>query len=291
MNQSSQPVSEDQQQQQQQQQEQQQQHENLQGGILLRNRCPLDLVCSQAGTAECLSLPACSSLPYCWHTPPSATATAERLLRIAYAQSTDSDASTNPPELLAPFRTSVNPPSSAVPSSPQSPLPESEDSNMLPELLAAKQKQLETNETAPVQSQILQSLGDTGAGFKLKTDELQSRRTAAQQLWSDGFDCMAGHCQRLRLKLQDGQDCTVAVSVQKVGVQWQVLLQPSFVLLNKTAATVHLHYTGRLMMLQHRMSKMKACGDTSEEASPAGHPETSFVLEPESKVGINHEQR
>ena len=96
---------------------------------------------------------------------------------------------------------------------------------------------------------------------------------------------MARHCCRLRLKLQDGQGCAVAVSVQKVGLQWQVLLQPSFVLLNKTAATVHLHYSGQLMMAKGMRSSTKGLADTAREASPGCRPETSFALEPESKVG------
>ena len=91
--------------------------------------------------------------------------------------------------------------------------------------------------------------------------------------WSSGFDCTSSHCFQLRLELEDGGECTVAVSVHKVGLQWQVLLQPSFLLLNKAAGTVHVHYTGQLL----------AC---KGEQGPANASEAGsyLVLEPELQV-------
>ena len=115
---------------------------------------------------------------------------------------------------------------------------------------------------------------------------LQSEEAVSGQGWSDGFDCMASHCCQLRLQLHAAGECTVAVSVHKVGLQWQVLLQPSFVLLNKTAAVVHVHYTGQLLASKGRRSEVSANAprqrEALQQASGAGF---SFALEPESKVG------
>lgn len=101
--------------------------------------------------------------------------------------------------------------------------------------------------------------------------------------WSHAFDCMSSHSCQLGLQLQDGAVCTLAVCVHKGGQQWQVVLQPSFVLQNKTAAAVHVHYTGRLLMPKARQAgNAEEQREVSQVASKAG---CSFVLEPESEVG------
>ena len=77
----------------------------------------------------------------------------------------------------------------------------------------------------------------------------------------------------MQIQLGSGQQCSVALCGHKVGAQWQVVLQPSFRLINKAAGAVHVHYTGQLV--EGTMSQT-SCGGLT-----AG---SSFALQPETKV-------
>ena len=124
---------------------------------------------------------------------------------------------------------------------------------------------------------------DLGAGAGPDTHLLQ---TISAMPWSNGFDCMCSHSCQLQLQLRDGRVCTVAVSVHKLGLQWQVVLQPSFVLLNKAGAAVHLHYTGELMTCRGRPPGVSRGAEGGRGLSqPPPEAGSSFALEPEAKVG------
>ncbi len=257
-------------------------------GILIRNMSPLDLVLGQLGTDEMLRLPAKSDLAYCWHTAPGMTPTAQRLLHIA-CKPRDTAAMGEATDHLssAGFRMMTSPPSSAAPSSPQSPLPQVPDFASAP-IAATDSKPGSVLFPGDMQSNTSGSLKSPGR----HSSDLQARLSSAQDTllhgsnralrpsssdcalaWSESFDCAARSSCQLQLQLGDSQRCSVALCVHKVGLQWQVQLQPSFVLVNQTARTVHVHYTGQLTDVS--MSKMPYRGFR------AGSP---FALQPKSKV-------
>ncbi len=246
----------------------------------------MDLVCGQVGTAESVSLPAEKDLAYCWHTAPGMTATAQRLLHIACKA--DTSASVDDRSGLsspAGFRMMTSPPSSAAPSSPQSPLPDAQDSTPLLSA-AAVQKNTSTVFT-PVKGGLQGGPGpghghdDTDAGDSIlqglvsRSDASKGSKTAApdtDMAWSQSFDCLAGSCRQVQVQLSKGQQCRVAVSVHKAGLQWQVVLQPSYVLMNQTADSVYVHYTGQLAASQTSKAQTRP---------KAGSP---FTLRPASKA-------
>ena len=77
----------------------------------------------------------------------------------------------------------------------------------------------------------------------------------------------------MQVQLDGGQQCWVALCVLKVGLQWQVVLQPSFRLINKAAGAVYVYYTGQLVE-----------GATSQKSRRGLTAGSSFALQPESKV-------
>ena len=331
--------------------QQQQQH-----GIVIRNRCPIDLLGRQVGTDECVKLPAHTSLPYCWHTPPGMTPPGITPPGITPPGITPSGAA--PPGMIPPGMTpsSVDPPditspaarllciASVLPSNaglrpappPEPPVPEFKTASALPlqssphspavlepkdERVAIQRPSKETHHMAAaatplkprprefdgkfdssktagwksglgtesaLDTGLRSGLGsgwesDLGAGAGQDTHLMQ---TVSAMSWSDGVDCMSSHSCQLRLQLGDGRACTVAVSVHKLGLQWQVVLQPSFVLLNKAAAAVHLHYTGELTTCKGRPAGVSVGAERERRLSqPAPEAGSSFVLEPEPQVG------
>lgn len=72
------------------------------------------------------------------------------------------------------------------------------------------------------------------------------------------------------------------MSVHKAGLQWQVLLQPGFLLLNKAAGMVHVHHTGQLLACKGPGEQVSAGAEWQQQASEAG---SYLALGPESKVG------
>ncbi len=272
--------------------QQQQQQQQPACGILIRNLSPLDLVLGQMGTDEALSLPAKSDLAYCWHTAPGMTLTAQRLLHIACKlRDTAAIGEATDPLSSAGFRMMTSPPSSAAPSSPQSPLPQVPDFASGP-VAATDSKpgsvlfpsegrpQMQSSASGSVKSPG-QHPSDLQAHLSSSQDTLLhgSNRTLHPSsadralVWSESFDCTARSSCQLQLQLGDSQRCSLGLCVHKVGLQWQAQLQPSFVLVNQTARTVHVHYTGHLADVS--MSKMPYRG------SRAGSP---FALQPKSKV-------
>ena len=268
-------------------------------GILIKNMCLVDLLLGQVGTAESVDLQAESDMPYIWHTPPGATATAQRLLHIAYKpQSIVSTENRSPHSPPPAFRMMTSPPSSAAPSSPQSPLPEAQDR------VSCSQLQVTATAAANMEhashltpSKASPTMGQTSSIFspRFETHHVKAGADLTQQAminseacrqpitgsaeqevaWSASFDCTARSCCQLKLQLSNGRHCCVAVSVQKAGLQWQVLLQPSHVLLNKTAGIVHVHYTGQLPQSTQPMAS----------GEPVTH-DCSFTLAPESKASV-----
>ena len=252
--------------------------------------CPLDLLLGQVGTDEMLRLPAKSNLAYCWHTAPGMTSTAQRLLHIACkphgtaATGEAADALSS-----AGFRSMTSPPSSTAPSSPLSPLPQVPDFASGP--LAAtesKPRSVLFPGEGRLQMQSSGSLKSPGRHPSdlqahlspphdtLLPDSNRALRPSSSHrglAWSESFDCTARSSCQLQLQLGDSQRCSVALRVHKVGLQWQVQLQPSFVMVNQTARTVHVHYTGQLADVS--MSKMPYRG------FKAGSP---FALQPTAKV-------
>ena len=254
--------------------------------------CPLDLLLGQVGTDEMLRLPAKLDLAYCWHTAPGMTSTAQRLLHIA-CKPHDTAATGEAPDALssAGFRSMTSPPSSTAPSSPLSPLPQVSDFASGPvagtvskprSVLFPSEGRLQMQSSA---SGSLKSPGrhppDLQAHLSLSHDTLLPGSNRALRpssshrglAWSESFDCTARSSCQLQLQLGDSQRCSVALRVHKVGLQWQVQLQPSFVMVNQTARTVHVHYTGQLADVS--MSKMPYRG------FKAGSP---FALQPTAKV-------
>lgn len=261
-------------------------------GILMKNMSPLDLIMGQLGTDEMLSLPAKSDLAYCWHTAPGMTPTAQRLLHIACKpRDTAAMGEATDPLSIAGFRMMTSPPSSAAPSSPQSPLPQIPDFASAP-VAATDSKprsvlfpgearpRMQSNASGRVSSPGRHS-SDLQAHLSSSQDTLlhgsnralHSSSSDRALAWSESFDCTARSCCQLQLQLSNSKRCSVALCVHKVGLQWQVQLQPSFVLVNQTARTVHVHYIGQLADMS--MSKMPYRGFR------AGSP---FALQPKSKV-------
>ena len=274
----------------QQQQQQQQQQTRQQCGILIRNNTPLDLVMGQVGTDETVSLPAESDLPYCWHTAPGMTVTAQRLLHIAckLRSTAARGVGASGPASPAGLGMMTNPPSSASPSSPLSPLPEVHNTQ------SAVPTSTQQNHNSPL-SQLVggrplpgnpsprHTDQDQKAGLSSVPELLHSSNTVSTAwntggsgsapIWSESFDCTARRSCQTQVQLGGGQQCSVALCVHKVGLQWQVVLQPSFRLINKAAGTVHVHYTGQL--IEGTMSH------TSTRGLTAGN---SFALQPTPKV-------
>ncbi len=272
--------------------QQQQQQQQPACGILIRNISPLELFLGQLGTDEMLSLPAKSDLAYCWHTAPGMTPTAQRLLHIACKpRDTAGMGEATDPLSSAGFRMMTSPPSSPAPSSPQSPLPQIPDFASAP-VAATDSKpgsvlfpnegrlQMQSNANGSVKS-----LGRNPSGLQAHlspsndtllhgSNRAVSPSSADRALaWSKSFDCTARSSCQLQLQLGDSQRCSIALCVHKVGLQWQVQIQSSFVLENQTAKTVHVHYTGELAEMS--TSKMPYRGFR------AGSP---FALQPKSKV-------
>lgn len=261
-------------------------------GILVRNLSSLDLVLGQLGTDEMLSLPAKSDLPYCWHTAPGMTPTAQRLLHIACKPSdTAGMGEATDPLSSAGFRMMTSPPSSAAPSSPQSPLPQipdfasatvaATDSKLGSVLFPSEGRlQMQSNASGSVCSpghcpSDIQAHLPSSHDMLLHGSNRALHPSSADRglAWSESFDCTARSSCQLQLQLDDSQRFSVAMCVHKVGLQWQVHLQPSFVLVNQTTRTVHVHYTGQLADVS--MSKM------SHRGFRAGSP---CALQPKLKV-------
>ena len=254
--------------------------------------CPLDLSLGQLGTDEMLRLPAKCDLAYCWHTAPGMSPTAQRLLRIA-CKPRDAAATGEAADPLssAGFRMMTSPPSSAAPSSPQSPLPQGPDFASAP-VAATEAKlrsvlfpgegraQMQSNASGTVKSPA-QHPSDLQTHPKSTQDTLLHGGNGALHpsssdcalVWSESFDCTARSSGQLQLQLGDSRRCSLALCVHKVGLQWQVQLQSSFVLVNQTARTVHVHYTGELADMS--TSKMPYRGFRTG---------TPFALQPKSKV-------
>ena len=309
--------------QQEQQQEQQQQH-----GIVIRNRCPVDLLCRQVGTGECLRLPADTSLQYCWHTPPGMippgktppgveppgmTTSPARLLCIAsMPPSRVGLTPTLLPEPPVPeFRSARSPPplqsslyspavlepkdaGGAVGRASKESYPKATVVTSLEPTSPEFDGKSGSSKTAGLESGLGTDSGSglgsgsgwgsgLGAGLGQDAHLLQSARAVSALPWSKGFDCMSSHSCQLRLQLHNGGACTLAVSVHKVGLHWQVVLQPICVLLNKAAAAVHLHYTGELLACKARRAGVLVGAEGQRERSPEAG--SSFALEPEAKVG------
>ena len=282
-----------------------QQQQQQQYGIVIRNRCAVDLLCRQVGTAECVRLPADTGLPYCWHTPPGMTppgmdlpGPAARLLCIASVPPSNAEPTpTPPPESPLPeLGTASSPPPSALPlqSSPLSPTVLEPKDARVAVMRPSKQTHHElATSLIPTSLDFGGTLGSSktaglgsGLGLGLAPQLLQSAEAVLAMPWSHSFDCMSSHSCQVRLRLPNGGTCTLAVSVHKVGLHWQVLLQPSFVLLNKAAAAVHLHYTGELLTSKGRRAGVSVGAEGQREGSElASEVGYSFVLEPESKVG------
>ncbi|KAL3137916.1 Protein argonaute-3 [Trebouxia sp. C0009 RCD-2024] len=290
---------------QQQQQQQPQQH----NGIVIKNRCPVDLICCQVGTAECLSLPAQASRPYCWHTPPGMSTTTPRLLCIAPAPASAAGLASTPLEPpLQEFGAAGSPPSSALTlySPPHSPHLQPQDSATPSDIpsnqnlhRAAVSRSVMARQSLKPDSNLGSREGTAGAGtdwgwplgsslgsgsgLGSETHSQINAGASPAKGWSSGFDCMSSHCCQLRLELADGGGCTVAVSVHKAGLQWQVLLQPGFLLLNKAAGMVHVHHTGQLLACKGPGEQVSAGAEWQQQASEAG---SYLALGPESKAGL-----
>jgi hypothetical protein len=241
-----------------------------------------------------LSLPAKCDLAYCWHTAPGMTPTSQRLLHIAckLRNTAATMGEATDPLSSAGFRMMTSPPSSAAPSSPQSPLPQvpdfasgsvaATDSKPKSVLFPGEGRpQMQSNaidnlkspgrHPSDLQAHLLPSSHDTLLhGINKAVHPSSADRALA---WSESFDCTARSSCQVQLQLGDSQRCSVALCVHKVGLQWQVQLQPSFILVNQTARTVHVHYTGELAEMI--TSKMPYRGFR------AGSP---FALQPKSKV-------
>ena len=261
-------------------------------GILIRNMSPLDLILGQLGTDEMLRLPAKSDLAYCWHTAPGMTPTAQRLLHIACKpRDTAATGEATDPLSSAGFRMMTSPPSSAAPSSPQSPLPHGPDFASAP-VAATDSKPRSVLFPVEGKPRMKSNASGTVISPGRHPSDLQAHPTLSQDtllhgsnralspsssdrglVWSESFDCTARSSCQLQLQLGGSQRCSVALCVHKMGLQWQVQLQPSFVLVNQTARTVHVHYTGQLADVS--VSKM------SYRGFKAGSP---FALQPKSKV-------
>ncbi|DBA79124.1 TPA: Protein argonaute-3, variant 2 [Trebouxia sp. C0004] len=262
-------------------------------GILISNMSPLDLLLGQLGTDEALRLPAKSDLAYCWHTAPGMTPTAQRLLHIACKPHfTAAMGEATDPLSSSGFKMTTSPPSSAAPSSPQSPLPQvphfasapvaATDSRSRSVLFPGEGgSRMQSNASGGVSSPgrhpsdlqpHLSSPQDT-----LLHDSNRPLRLSSSDhglAWSESFDCTARSSCQVQLQMGNSQRCSVALCVHKVGLQWQVQLQASFVLVNHTAGTVHVHYTGQLADMP--MPKMSHIGFR------AGSP---LALQPKSKEG------
>lgn len=285
----------------QQQHYQQRQQQQRHGGIVIKNRCPVDLVCCQVGTAECVSLPAQASRPYCWHTPPGMTTTTPRLLCIAPAPASAAGLASTPLQPpVREFGAAGSPPINALrlDSPPHSPQLEPQDSATLSDGLhrAAVSRSEMARQSLDPDGNLgsregtagaglgwpLESSLGSGSGLGSETHSQISAGADSAKGWSSSFDCMSSHCCQLRLELADGGDCTVAVSVHKLGLQWQVLLQPSFLLRNKAAGVVHVHHTGQLLACTGQGEQVSADAEWQRQASEAG---SYLALQPESKVG------
>ena len=226
---------------------------------MIRNLCPVDLVVGQAGTQEVIQLPAHAEVGYHWHTPPGFTPSAERALHLAYAavqhavhaspEAEPCDTHDLPTSLSTPSR---------QPPSPQSPLQDP------PEYAQA---------AAPASSP---ALSDTKSKRGNSKQLLNRQRGGdpSKLAWGGSFDCTATGSHQQQLLLHDGTRCRIAVSIHKVGLQWQICLQPEYMICNKLATVAHLHHTGQLA--------------GSAEATDGA----MLTLDPERKVGLkNSSQR
>lgn len=222
---------------------------------MIRNLCPVDLVVGQAGTQEVIQLPAHAEVGYHWHTPPGFTPSAERALHLAYAAVQQAVYASPEAESCGThdLPTSLSTPS-RQPSSPQSPLQDP------PEYAQAA------------------ALASSPALSDTKSKRGNSRRLLNRQrggepsklAWGDSFDCTATGSHQQQLLLHDGTRCCIAVSTHKVGLQWQIWLQPEYRICNKLATTAHLHHTGQLA--------------GSAEATDGA----MLTLDPERKVGLEN---
>lgn len=224
-----------------------------QSPYLVQNLCPVTLLFGQVGTDEAVSLPAHGEVGYRWHTPPHLTPTAVRAIHLAIAppgHAEDYTSGSAPADKAAVSHPSLQQPTTGALLSPHSP------SNV-------------PAETPPGHSTtrsglLCPSLREQGAAVPKQ----QLRSTPA---WAPALDCTASTGCQQQLLMPSGAHCQVAISVQKIGPQWHICLQPSYVVCSKLANLAHLHYTGQLAGLE--------TGPTQDS--------TSLMVLPDSQVSAH----
>lgn len=216
---------------------------------LIKNLCPISFVFGQTGTAEVLSLSAHSEVGCHWHTPPGFTTTAERTLRLACTatvRAVDPDAQHQYAPHAAEDTASAQWAFTKQPTSPQSPLqhpsgPLQHPSDLLQHPSDNPQAADISNDN-PALSHAKHPM--LGKHSMLVDRQLEGSPTGLP--WGAPFDCTVTGSHQQQLLLPDGAYTWVAVSVQKVGLQWQICLQPEYIVCNQLAGEVQLHYTGQL---------------------------------------------
>ena len=222
---------------------------------MIRNLCPVDLVVGQAGTQEVVQLPAHAEVGYHWHTPPGFTPSAERALHLAYAAVQRAVYASPEAEFCDPHDvpTSLSDPSRQPPS-PQSPL----------------QDRPEHAQAAASASSPALSHTNSEPGNSRRLLDRQPGGDPSKLAWGGSFDCTATGSHQQQLLLHDGTRWRIAVSTHNVGLQWQICLQPEYMICNKLATVAHLHHTGQLA--------------GSAEATDGA----MLTLDPERKVGLEN---
>ena len=111
---------------------------------------------------------------------------------------------------------------------------------------------------------------------------------SANTAWSEAFDCTARASPVLQVQLPGQKQCSVAMSTNKVGLQWQVVLQPSHKLVNQTAGPGYIHYTGQLA--QPAADAGAAANAGADDGSGAVQTGCPFLLPAACQVLLNLDQ-
>ena len=231
---------------------------------LIKNLCPINFIFGQTGTAEVLSLPAHSAVGYHWHTPPGFMPNAERTLRLACTATVQADDS-DPEHQYAPYETEGTATAQRnfpEPTSPQSPLQHPSDPLQHPSDPLQRSSDPLQHLSDPLQhpsdhpqaadrshDPVLSHAKNPMLGKHTMLIDQQQERNPAGLPWGAPFDCTGTGSHQQQLLLPDGAHIWLAVSVQQVGLQWQISLQPEYVVCNQLADAVQLHYTGQLVGL------------------------------------------
>lgn len=85
---------------------------------------------------------------------------------------------------------------------------------------------------------------------------LEKAPSARSRDWSESFEAMATGSCRIVVQWTGGLTSLVAVSVQREEQRWVVTLRPGFLLVNRTAALLHLCYTGATSCLPLRKAQL-----------------------------------